>query len=892
MAAVPATPESSASQPPAQPAGPPSAQQPRATTDGARTGFRGWPRWGRWAAYVAGGVALLLVAGLVAGATVVRRPLPTVSGEIEVPGLGAEVEVLRDAQGIPQVYADTAEDLFYAQGFVHAQDRFFEMDFRRHVTAGRLSELLGADALDTDKFIRTMGWRRIAEQELSLLSPETLDYLEAYSAGVNAYLGSRSPGKLALEYSVLALNGLDYTPEKWTPADSVAWLKAMAWDLRGNMTEEIDRAIMSINHSAEEIDFVYPRYPYRRHDPIVTQGAVVDRVFEQDATVGDTRLPTRPGLPAGTVRALEDLKEGLAAMPDLMGKGKGVGSNGWAVSGERSTTGEPILANDPHLGVSVPGIWYQMGLHCNEVTEACPFDVSGFTFSGMPGVVIGHNQDIAWGFTNLGPDVVDLYLEKVEGKTYRYDGRQRPLKMRDETIEVHGQDEPFTFTVRSTVHGPLLSDVSAELSTVGANARAGEDAPERDNGYAVALAWTALQPSRTADAIFMLDRARDWDEFRAAAREFAAPSQNMVYADREGHIGYQAPGLIPIRKSGHDGSYPAEGWRSVNDWTGSYIPFDALPNVLDPDSGMVATANQAVVGKDYPYHLTDSWSYGYRSQRIINLLNRKAQLSVEDMAQIQLDARNGFAPTFVPYLLDVFLPSQYLAAGQRLLEGWNYQQTPGSSAAAYYNAVWRNTLEMTFHDQLQASVRPDGSDRWFEVMRRLLADPDNPWWDDAETEAVVETRDEILFAAMARARDELVVRQARRAADWSWGHLHRLDLEHQSVGQSSVGLVRWLFNRGGYEVGGGDSIVNATGWTASEGYEVDWAPSMRMVVSLADLDDSRWINLTGVSGHPFSSNYVDQTDLWVEGETLPWRFSREAVEEATEDTLTLVPADE
>jgi penicillin amidase len=835
-------------------------------------------------------VVLLLVAGLVAAVTVVRRPFPTVDGTIEVPGLGAEVEVIRDGNGIPQVYADNADDLFYAQGFVQAQDRFFEMDFRRHVTSGRLAELLGEEALETDMYIRTMGWRRIAEQELSLLSPETRDYLEAYSAGVNAYIDSHSPAQMGLEYSVLALNGLDYTPEEWTPVDSVAWLKAMAWDLRGNMTEEIERAIMSVRHTEEEVDFLFPPYPYGRHQPIVNQGAVVDEVFEQDASNGDTRLPTRPGLPAETVDALERLEDGLKGMPDLMGKGSGIGSNGWVVDGEHSTTGRPILANDPHLTPSVPGIWYQMGLHCREVTEACPFDVSGFTFSGMPGVVIGHNQQVAWGFTNLGPDVVDLYLERVEGKSYVYDGRLRRLKLREESIDVHGEDEPFTFTVRSTRHGPLLSDVSAQLSTVGANATVGEDAPPRGNGYAVALSWTALTPNRTADAIFMLNKATDWDQFREAARHFAAPSQNIVYADREGHIGYQAPGLIPIRKSGHTGDYPVEGWLPSNDWTGKYIPFEALPNLYDPEEGMVVTANQAVIGRDYPYLIGDSERYGYRSQRLVELLQQKDQYSVEDMAAMQLDARNGFAPTFVDYLLDVFMPSQYLSAGQRLLEGWNYQQPPGSAAAAYYNAVWRNTLELTFHDQLQESVWPDGSERWFEVMRNLLADPESIWWDDVDTETVVETRDDILSEAMAQARDELVRHQARRASDWTWGHHHRLNLENQSLGQSDIGLVRWLFNRGGYEVGGGDSIVNATGWTAPNGYEVDWAPSMRMVVSLEDLDDSRWINLTGVSGHPFNGHYVDQTELWVEGETLPWYFSRDRVEQSEEDTLTLVPA--
>ena len=862
-----------------------------ADSEPPRGSFRSWPAPARWATYVVGLLVLVLVAGLVVGVVVVRRPFPTTSGQIEVPGLAGEVEVVRDENGIPQVYADTAEDLFYAQGFVQAQDRFFEMDFRRHVTAGRLSELLGPDALETDKFIRTMGWRRVAEQELSLLRPETLRYLEAYSAGVNAYIDSHTPSQMSLEYTVLALNGLDYTPEEWSPTDSVAWLKAMAWDLRGNMAEEIDRAIASVNHTAEEIESLYPPYPYGRHRPIIEQGGVVDGVFEQEATGSTSRKPIRPPLNADLVETLEELGDDLEAMPELLGRGSGIGSNSWVVDGEHSTTGAPILANDPHLGISMPGIWYQMGLHCRELTEACPFDVSGFTFSGLPGVVIGHNQQIAWGFTNLGPDVVDLYLEKVEGNEYLYDGRMRPLATRDETIEVLGRDEPFTFTVRSTEHGPLLSDVSAELSTVGANSPVGEEAPPRDNGYAVALSWTALVPSRTADAIFMIDAATDWDEFRAAAAQFAVPAQNLVYADRDGHIGYQAPGLIPIRKSGNTGDYPVEGWLSSNDWTGNYVPFEALPSVLDPADGMITTANQAVISPEYPYYLGDSWAYGYRSQRVMDLLGTKARLSVEDMVDLQLDTRNGFAPTFVPYLLDVLMPSQYLAAGQRLLQAWDFDQPAESSAAAYYNAVWRQTLERTFHDQLRESIWPEGDDRWFEVMRRLLADPRNSWWDDIETETVVETRDDILFAAMAGARDELVRLQARRAAEWTWGHHHRMDLENESLGQSDIGLVRWLFNRGGYEVGGGGSIVNATNWDAAKDYTVTAAPSMRMVVSLEDFDDSRWINLTGVSGHAFSDHYADQTELWVAGETLPWPFSRDAVESAGADTLTLVPAE-
>jgi penicillin amidase len=863
---------------------------PAEPTPSRRDRFRAWPRWGRWASYVAVLLVLVLVAGVLAAVTVVRRPLPQVDGEIEVPGLAGEVTVHRDAHGSPQIYADTSDDLFFAQGFVQAQDRFYEMDVRRHTTAGRLSEMLGEDALETDKFIRTMGWRRVAERELSRLDPRTVDYLEAFSAGVNAYLEDRSPTQVSVEYSLLAATGLDYTIEEWSPADSVAWLKAMAWDLRSNMEDEITRGIMAGQQSEAEIDALFPGYPFRRHRPIVEEGAVVDGVYEPKAERGGTRQPRRPAVNAEVVKALDDLAAGLDAMPELMGRGEGLGSNAWVVSGERSTTGRPILANDPHLGISVPGIWYQMGLHCNQVTEDCPFDVSGFTFAGLPGVVIGHNQEIAWGFTNLAPDVTDLYLERIEGQEYEYDGELVPLRLRDETIEIAGRDEPFTFTVRSTRHGPLLSDVSAELSTVGANSPVSTGAPERGNGYGVALAWTALEPSTTADAIFGLNRARDWDDFREAARDFAAPSQNMVYADREGHIGYQAPGRIPIRQAGNDGSYPAEGWLPANDWSGSYLPFEALPNMFDPEDEYVATANQAVIGRDYPFYLGDSWAAGYRSERIVELLERRARLGVDDMAAIQLDDRNDFAPTLVPYLMDVLLPSDYLAAGQRLLDGWDYQQGAESAAAAYYNAVWQRTLALTFHDDLAEAAWPTGGGRWFEVMRRLLAEPRNGWWDDSTTETVVETRDDILRRAMTEARDELVRRQARRAVDWTWGHHHRMDLENSTVGQSSSAIARRLLNRGGYQVSGGSEIVDATAWdAATDSFDVTAAPSMRMVVDLADLDASRWINLTGVSGHAASRHYVDQTELWVEGETLPWRHSRRAVTDAAEETLTLRP---
>ncbi|MEV7430192.1 penicillin acylase family protein [Nocardioides sp. NPDC092400] len=851
--------------------------------------LRAWPRWARLSTYVAGGLVLVLLAATVTVGVLVRRPLPQTSGSAELTGLEGDVEVVRDEHGVPQLYGDSLEDLVRAQGYVHAQERFFEMDVRRHATAGRLAEMFGEDALESDEAVRTMGWRRVAERELAVIAPRTRQLLEAYAAGVNGYLHERSASELAVEYTVLNASGLGYRPEDWTPVDSLAWLKAMAWDLRGNMGDEVDRALTAAAVGEERAEELWPAYPFDRHEPIVGRGAVVDGVFQADATTGGTRLPQRPAwradARAGQRAALRRVRDALDAVPSWLGRGDGIGSNSWVVDGEHSATGEPLLANDPHLGASVPGVWMQMGLHCRTVSEACPLEVAGFTFSGVPGVVIGHNADIAWGFTNLGPDVTDLYLERVVGDGYRYDGEVRPLRTRTETIEVRDAD-PVTLTVRSTRHGPLLSDVDDDLAAIGEDAATGAAAGQE---YGVALAWTALEPTTTADAIIAMNTATDWESFREAASSFAVPAQNLVYADRAGHIGYQAPGVVPVRKSGNDGRWPAEGWRPEDDWTEESVPFDGLPNVLDPEEGFVVTANQAVIGPDYPYALTEDWDRGYRAQRIRDLLEEEGELTVEEMLDLQLDDLNPMAGTLVPYLLDIDLRPGYASDGQELLADWDGSQPADSAPAAYYNVVWRNLLERTFHDELPEELWPDGGQRWFAVVARLLAAPADPWWDDVTTEDVVERRDDVLRQALLDARDEITRLQSLHPEDWSWGGLHTLELRSATLGESGIAPVEALVNRGDWEVGGGSSVVDATSWDAAEGYGVTAVPSMRMVVSLADLDDSRWINLTGVSGHPASGHYTDQTDLWATGETIAWPFSTEAVDEAGEDVLRLVP---
>lgn len=861
----------------------------RVTASSRWNAFRALPAPARWSTYVAAGLALLLVVTLLAGVALLRRPLPQTDGALVVPGLRGEVEVLRDAQGVPQVYADDADDLFFAQGFVQAQERFFQMDFRRHVTAGRLAELLGEDAVETDLVVRTLGWRRVAEQELELLDPATVSYLQAYSDGVNAWLADKDMTELGAEYSALALGGLGYAPEDWTPVDSLAWLKAMAWDLRGNMQSEIERSRLLVRSTDAQVEQLFPRYPYGENAPIVASAGG----RAGPAASGGTTAPaaTEEAAHRAAQPALDRVEAALEAVPALVGQGDGIGSNSWVVSGRFTDSGRPLLANDPHLGTSLPGVWMQTGLHCRELTADCPFDVAGFTFAGVPGVVVGHNRDIAWGVTNLDPDVTDLFLEQVDGRTSLYAGRREPLGLRDEVIRVAG-GESRTITVRSTRHGPLLSDVSREVSSVGANADGGVDAPERGNGYAVALSWTALTPRPTMDALFGFNAASDWEEFRTAARDFAVPSQNLVFADTSGNIGYQAPGDVPIRRAGRDGRLPVAGWDPANDWTGRLVPYEQLPSVLNPPEGFVVTANQAVTGPDYPFLLTTEPDLGYRSQRIRDLLEQRLEdgpVGVDDMSAIQADTRHPLAPVLVPYLMRQLLPSRYYAEGQQLLLDWDGSQPVDSPAAAYFNAVWRNLLARTFHDDMPVELWPDGSDRWVGVVSDLLERPTDAFWDDRDTEGVIEDRDTVLAGALRDARDELTRTQSVNPRRWTWGHGHVVPMRHQPFGQSGNPLLHWLFDRSPVPVPGGSAAVDAASWYAPDGYAVTAAPSMRMVVNLGDLDASRWIDSTGVSGHPASDHYTDQAQTWAGGGSLAWPFTPEAVDAAAVDRLLLRP---
>ncbi|MET1004356.1 MAG: penicillin acylase family protein [Propionibacteriaceae bacterium] len=845
--------------------------------------MRRTPRWLIFTALV-----VVLVIGSLSSLAVgtVRRSLPVTEGRLTVPGLAGPVEVLRDGHGVPQIYADTAEDLFEAQGYVHAQDRFYEMDVRRHITAGRLSELFGPSQVETDAYIRTMGWRRVAAQELPLLSSSTRRYLDAYASGVNAYLNGRSAGDLSLEYSLLGLQGLDYTPEPWTAVDSVSWLKAMAWDLGSNLGQETEQGLMTATVGAAKAASLFPSFPIDGFDPIVTGGAVVNGAFDPAAAKNGAR-PAPGGLGPEQLRggsaALSAAAKVDSAIPDLVGSralGAETGSNSWAVSGQRTASGKALLSTDPHLATSIPSIFAQVGLHCRAVNAGCPFDVSGFSFSGMPGVVIGHNTKVSWALTTSYPDVQDLYLEQLRGDTVRVGNVYRPLQVRQEQIKVKGEDDR-TITIRSSRHGPLLSDVDAQLKDLGAPGAAGGEP------YAVALSWVALQPGTSMDAVFALDRAANFTEFRAAAKLLAAPSQNLLYADTSGNIGYQLPGDIPVRAQG-SGRLPSPGWDASYDWIGK-IPFEQLPYVYNPRSGFLVAANQPVIGSQYAPYLGSNYSYGWRSQEIIDRLKNAPPLTVDSAEQLFYDDTIRFAADIVPTLLRIKVADSWVAEGQKTLVGWDYSSPADSAAAAYFNVLFHNILKKTFRDEMPEDLWPTGGDRWMAVVDLLLKHPDNAWWDDVNTPDKVERRDDILLASMTSARQEITSLMARDVDGWQWGKLHRLTLRNQTLGSSGIGPVERLFNRGNYEVGGGPAVVNALAYDTTEGYRVNNGPTMRMLVDLGNLDGSRWVNQSGVSGHAYDAHYDDQTELWVNNRTWSFVSSRAAVEASTEKRLELVP---
>jgi penicillin amidase len=838
----------------------------------------------------------LATAGLVAAIT--WRSMPQTTGSLHISALEGKVTVIRDKSGIANIYADSPHDLFLAQGYVHAQERMWQMEVWRHISAGRLSELFGSSTLETDRFVRTLDWRGSAERDLKALSPAAHAALDAYSDGVNAWLDVHR-GSLSLPFVVSAMRsgkgGIGgYDPERWTPIDSLAWQKVEAWDLGGNLDAEIFRMLADERlGDPARTDELFP--PYRADAPVIDPTAATNaRTASPTAATSATAAAASPGLDSSEAAAWRHV-----ASVSTLGRGgpvgdAGIGSNSWVVGPANSASGGALLANDPHLGIGMPSVWYINGLHCRKVSAACPFDVVGVSFPGIPAVVLGHNARIAWGATNANPDVEDLFLEKADPDNpanYLFRGKSVPFTVRHEEIKVAG-GKTETLTVRETAHGPILNTVDTRL----------KKAP------LLALRWAATSVvDGTFDAIFGLNTAGSYDDFRSALRGYGSPAQNFVYADVDGHIGYQLPGWIPMREGSAGGDRPVRGDDGRHEWTGR-IPYADLPRALDPPGGIVVSANNAPVGPGYGHFLGDEWDPGYRAAAIMGALQRQKGdgLTPAALRTIQLDTTVGRAALVIPKLEGV---APTTADGRAVLEAlrdWDRTCGTDSHGCAAYMAFELRLAGGLFDDELGPLARDYvGSSPSWQATIRLLDDPNSPWWDDSRTTDVHETARDIAARALDQAGGELRAALGDPAS-WRWGALHQATFREQTLGTSGIGPLDWYLDRGPVEVPGAAGAVLNTYCDLSRAYPdpddpdfkplgidkvfgVTVLPSYRLTIDMSDLDGARIIQTTGQSGNPFDGHYGDLIDTWRSGETVPLAFSAKAVDKAAAATVTFEP---
>lgn len=807
-----------------------------------------------------------LTVGLAAGAAglgavaALRRQLPRVAGRQPLPGLGAQAEVRRDRWGIPHIYAASNDDLFAALGYTHAQDRLWQMELNRRTGHGQLAEIFGPVALSSDRFVRTLGFGRIARREVELLDDETRAIITAYVRGVNACLEA-SRGRLPLEFRILG-----FQPRPWELADILVWPKIMALTLSGNWTSELFNSKIIAAVGAERAAAIAPRYP----------GAAVVSVAPE------VELP--PHLGEGALRLAAD------AAP-FTGEGGGPqGSNGWAVAGSRTASGRPLLAEDPHLGLTMPGLWYLVHL------EGGDFKVAGVSLPGTCGVIIGHNERIAWGQTNTMTDNQDLYLERFHPEdpdSYEWRGAWREVETVREEIVVKGQKEVVLVDVRLTHHGPIIDEIAGP-----------EGSPFRRSApatphQALALRWTALDPSPAlARAVLRINRARDWGEFRAALEDWDVPPQNFVYADVDGHIGYVVGGKLPVRAHG-DGQTPVPGWDGEHEWQG-FIPADALPASFDPPGGIVVTANNRIVDANHPYHdaIQGEWANPYRAERILALLQASERHDTRSFARIQNDLHSlpGLQLARLVARLESTEPLEQ--AARDCLAAWDGELSAASVAGTIYDAVRYHLLREVYAELGELIGAQGGlgvfgalpSNIYLEralptVLARAeaagdLAQPD-PWLGGERTWGAV------LATALRHAVAELRARLGPDPARWSYGRVHSLILRHPL---GSVPALAPIFNRGPWPTGGDVDTVNQNyvprQTAAGPVYN---APSYRQILDPGDWDAARVVIPAGQSGHPVSRHYSDMAATWRAGGYCPLLWSREAVERHTSSVLTLEP---
>ena len=817
-------------------------------------------------------VALAAVA-VAAGYLWLRGSLPQIDGERAAPGLAAPVEVVRDHNGVPHIRARSEEDALYSLGYVHAQDRLWQMEMNRRIGAGRLAEVLGEPALDTDRLLRVLGLHRRAAASLERLSPGARRRIDAYVDGVNGWLGTRT-GPLPPEFLILG-----FRPEPWTAADTVVWAKVMALDLGREWSRDLMRLRMSEILAPDRILDFYT--PYRADRP---RGVRLPSVTGASAatvpTVAPIPVDAATGPLPGRLPARSDHAPDMATTLDAFGlrpRSGYPGSNAWAVSGARSATGKPLLANDPHLGLTVPSVWYFAHLSWPDR------DIVGATFPGMPVVVLGHNGRAAWGFTNTGADTQDLFLERLDPDDpdrYLTPDGYLPFEIRREVIEVMGRDD-VVLRVRETRHGPVLDDASAA---------AAQASPP---GHVLALAWTTLRDDdRTVEAGFGLPHARDWPSFVANLRMFHSPPQSASYADVDGNIGFLAPGRIPIRPGpepdGHrPGTFPRPGWTGDHDWLG-FVPFAALPRELNPPGDAIVSANHAVTVTDRPHPLTFEWDAGYRAARIMERLAARPRHDLESFRALQQDGVSLFARALLPHLRGVALGTNATPMARRargLLEDWEGDMDPTRPEPLVFHAwVWE-FARLATADEL-GSLQRAAWGRKGALIQRIL-ETHEVWCDDVHTRGT-ETCDALLARALERAVIGLAERHGDDPAAWRWAEEHYVLAGHRPLEASSLAP---LFNLRGPAPGGTYS-VNAFDFgplRKRRPFTSTHGPSMRAIYDLADLDRSLFILSTGQSGNVLSPLYDSFEERWRTGGyvTIPTR--REAYEEGALGRLRLVP---
>ena len=822
---------------------------------------------------------------IVAGVVIFRMPLP--DHEVDVSGLPLTdfVEVIRDDRGIPHIYGTNVDDILFAQGYVHAQDRFWQLEFWSHLSTGRLASLIGEPGVGADLLFRTFGFNRVALEEYENLPPEFKQDLINYTSGINAYIESRPQNRLSLEHFFLQFLNADYKVGKYEPHYPLAWAKMMAYDLNGNFQQEIRNSKTFNTLNPDIAELLTPPYP-EEHPYIVEE-------WEGKGSFASLGKPSN-------IKQIYESVFIKYVTKDLQ-TNQSLGSNSWAISGEHTDSGLPLLANDPHLSVQLPAIWYENGLHCYPKNRDCELDVVGFSFAGSPYIVIGHNSYIAWGFTNMGPDVQDLFIEKVNPSNpnqYEVDGEWKDMDRVTEIIEVAGS-EPIIIEVRSTHHGPIVSDRSYPINLNPEEDQfsfADEARIELPDNFSVSLSWPALIPGSTFVGIRDFNYAKNWDEFREASRLFDVPAQNLLYADIDGNIAYQSPGKLPIRADGLLGDLPIAGWLSENDWLG-FVPFEELPYTINPSSGYIITANQSV-HPEQPW--PNYYARGYRAEAIERVINQyiSQKIGVEDMEAMQINNYDYSAAYILPYIFNnVYVDSNVLTSMKEWAISENkFEMNIDSSGAAAWAVFYKHLAEQTFEELVvtdklgnEISLQPGNSDSTSEIFRTLLKDPNHIIWDDINT-SQKENLTDILERTLVLADESIVLLFGTEDYDkWSWGEIHTITYPTNLLGEAGIPILTNIVNIGPVEAGGSSFAINSTDWGFGDDFTIGSYPSMRMVVDLSNFDNSLTVLPSGQSGHVMSKYYDDQVDNWISNNMYPLYFSREQVELNQKDYMFLRP---